>query len=76
MEANGAVDCVEGASMRLFKGGAMVAQTATDNYGDFKFDRLDENSVEYTVEISAAGRAKKTVAAKLGVSINLGEIRL
>jgi Fe-S-cluster-containing dehydrogenase component len=76
MEANGVVDCVEGASVRLLKGGAMVAQAATDNYGDFKFDRLDENSGDYVVEISAAGRAKKTVAAKLGASVNLGEIRL
>ena len=62
--------------MRLLKGGAVVAQAATDNYGDFKFDRLDENSGEYAVEISAAGRAKKTVNAKLGASISLGEIRL
>jgi hypothetical protein len=54
----------------------VVTQAATDNYGDFKFDRLDENSGEYTVEISAAGRAKKTLSAKLGASINLGEIRL
>ena len=76
MEANGVVDCVEGAAVRLLKGGAVVTQAATDNYGDFKFDRLDENSGDYVVEISAAGRAKKTVAAKLGVSINLGEIRL
>jgi Fe-S-cluster-containing dehydrogenase component len=76
MEANGAVDCVEGAAVRLLKGGAVVAQAATDNYGDFKFDRLDENSGDYVVEISAAGRAKKTVAAKLGASITLGEIRL
>jgi hypothetical protein len=75
-EANGVVDCVEGASVRLLKGGAVVTQAATDNYGDFKFDRLDENSGEYTVEISAAGRAKKTLSAKLGASINLGEIRL
>ena len=75
-EANGVVDCVEGAAVRLLKGGAVVAQAATDNYGDFKFDRLDENSGDYVVEISAAGRDKKTVAAKLGASINLGEIRL
>ena len=54
----------------------MVAQTATDNYGDFKFDRLDENSGDYAVEIWAVGRAKKTVNAKLGASISLGEIRL
>jgi hypothetical protein len=76
VEANGVVDCVEGAAVRLLKSGAVVAQAATDNYGDFKFDRLDENSGEYTVEISAAGRAKKILSAKLGASINLGEIRL
>jgi Fe-S-cluster-containing dehydrogenase component len=75
-EANGAVDCVEGASLRLMKGGTLVAQTTSDNYGDFKFDKLDENSGRYLIEISAPGRPKKTVEANLGVSINLGEIRL
>jgi Fe-S-cluster-containing dehydrogenase component len=75
-EQGGAVDCVEGAKVRLMKDGHTVAATATDNYGDFKFDRLDENSGAYTVEIEAPGRAKKTVDAKLGESVNLGEIRL
>jgi len=75
-KAKGIVDCVEGAIVRLLKNGTMVAEIATDNYGDFKFDRLDENSGEYVVEISAAGRAKKVVTTKLGASINLGEIRL
>ena len=46
-------------TVRLLKNGAVVAQAATDNYGDFKFDRLDENSGEYVVEISAAGQANK-----------------
>jgi hypothetical protein len=75
-EANGVVDCVEGATVRLLKHGAMVAEIATDNYGDFKFDRLDENSGEYVIELSAAGPAKKAITARLGASINLGEIRL
>jgi Fe-S-cluster-containing dehydrogenase component len=75
-ETGGVVDCVEGASARLLKNGAEVAQTATDNYGDFKFDRLDENSGDYVVEILAAGRAKKTVTVTLGASVNLGEVRL
>jgi Fe-S-cluster-containing dehydrogenase component len=75
-EANGVVDCVEGAAVRLLKDGVAIAETVTDNYGDFKFDRLEENSGDYSVEISAAGRAKKTVAARLGASVNLGEIRL
>jgi Fe-S-cluster-containing dehydrogenase component len=75
-EANGVVDCVEGAKLRLLKNGACVGETASDNYGDFKFDRLDENSGRYTVEVSAQGRPGKTVEADLGVSINLGEIRI
>jgi Fe-S-cluster-containing dehydrogenase component len=75
-EQNGVVDCVEGAKVRLMKDGRAVAETTSDNYGDFKFDKLGENSGAYTVEIEAAGRAKKAVEARLGASLSLGEIRL
>jgi Fe-S-cluster-containing dehydrogenase component len=75
-EQGGVVDCVEGAKVRLVKDGRVVAETVSDNYGDFKLDKLDENSGAYTVEIEAPGRAKKSVDAKLGESVNLGEIRL
>jgi Fe-S-cluster-containing dehydrogenase component len=75
-EANGAVDCIEGATVRLLRNGQPVAEMQSDNYGDFKFDKLDENSGAYVVEIEAAGHTKKTVEAKLGASVNLGEIRL
>jgi len=74
-EANGVVDCVEGATVRLLRNGAVVAETVTDNYGDFKFDRLDKNSGGYVVEVSVGGQ-KTTVEARLGESVNLGEIRL
>jgi nitrate reductase beta subunit len=74
-EANGAIDCVEGATVRLIKDGNSIAEMTTDNYGDFKFDRLDEESGSYTVEVSANGRSK-SVDVELGVSRNLGEIRL
>jgi Fe-S-cluster-containing dehydrogenase component len=75
-EANGVIDCVEGASIRLDKGGYTIAETTSDNYGDFKFDKLDEGSGTYVVDISAKGRSRKTVEARLGASVNLGEIRL
>jgi Fe-S-cluster-containing dehydrogenase component len=75
-EAAGAVDCVAGARVLLMKDGALVAEATTDAYGDFKFDRLGEGSGTYLVEIEAPGRAKKTVAATLGESLSLGEIRL
>jgi Fe-S-cluster-containing dehydrogenase component len=73
---NGAVDCVEGATIRLLKDGACVATAASDNYGDFKFDRLDEGSGRYVVEVSIDGGASKTIEVELGVSTNIGEIRL
>ena len=70
------VDCIEGARVQLLKDGAPVAQATTDNFGDFKFDKLDENSGRgYVVQISAGSRSK-SLEATLGASINLGEIRL
>lgn len=70
------VDCVEDAKVRLKKDNRVVSETTTDNFGDFKFDQLDENSGAYLVEIAAKDGAKKTVEVILGTSINLGEIRL
>jgi Fe-S-cluster-containing dehydrogenase component len=74
-EKNGAVDCVEGASVQLAKNGVSIAVTTSDNFGSFKFDKLDENSGRYTLHIFAGGRSK-SVEANLGESINLGEISL
>jgi Fe-S-cluster-containing dehydrogenase component len=74
-EANGIIDCVEGATVKLIQNNSTIATATTDNYGDFKFDKLDENSGRYTIEVSALGRTK-TVDVDLGASISLGEIRL
>src|SRR5690606_5413214 len=75
-EADGVVDCVEGARVRLRKDGHVIAQTTSDNYGDFKFDRLEEGSGDYLVESSTGDSAATIVKATLGVSVNVGEIRL
>ncbi len=75
-KAGGSVDCVEGATVTLRKDDAVVLQTTTDNYGDFRFDRLDEKSGAYALEIVARDGKKKVVKAVLGASVNLGEIRL
>lgn len=70
------VDCVAGAAVRLKKDDRLVSETTTDSFGDFKFDRLDEQSGLYLVEIFTKNGAHKVVEAALGTSINLGEIRL
>jgi len=70
------VDCVEGAKVRLMKDSHVVAETVSDNYGDFRFDRLDENSGLYFVEVSINDETKKVIETRLGASINVGEIRI
>ena len=74
-ETGGIVDCVKGADVRLIKDGQTVASAVTDNYGDFKFDGLDENSGRYTVEVMTDGKSK-VLDASLGESVFLGEIRI
>lgn len=74
-ERDGVVDCVASASVQLIKNGDCVMVTVSDNYGDFKFDRLNENSGGYSIQIYANGRTK-TVETTLGSSVNLGEIRI
>jgi Fe-S-cluster-containing dehydrogenase component len=70
-QANGVVDCVEGAKVTLRQGGKVVAELTTDNYGDFKFDKLPEDSGAYTVEVGG-----QSIDVTLGASKYLGEIRI
>ena len=48
-EIDGAVECVEGARVRLAKDGVRLNDARTDAYGDFKFDRLAPDSGTYAV---------------------------
>jgi Fe-S-cluster-containing dehydrogenase component len=75
-EIDGVVECVEGARVRLLKDGVWLNDARSDAYGDFKFDRLTPDSGTYAVEVEVEGKPIKTVEAKLGESINLGEIRV
>ena len=75
-ETHDIVDCVEGARVSLKKDGEEIAAEITDIYGDFKFDRLAENSGDYTIEISADGRTTEIVNVGLGQSKSLEDIRL
>ena len=72
---DGVVDCLEGARVELAHDGQMVATLLTDNYGDFKFDRLEEGSGAYRVQIEAPGLGIRVVDVALGESMFVGEIR-
>jgi len=72
----GITDCAEGATVTLFKDGKKIGEAVTDNYGDFKFDRLEENSGVYTIEAAYKDYPKKTLEVKLGASKSIGTILL
>jgi NAD-dependent dihydropyrimidine dehydrogenase PreA subunit len=73
---DGTVDCAEGAKVALFQDSKRIGERTTDNYGDFKFDGLEENSGRYTIEaVYKAGKAK-VVEVALTTSVNVGTILL
>ena len=74
--ADGKVDCVEGAQVRLEKDGAALAETTTDAFGDFKFDRLEPDGSIYAVAVESDGHAPQRHEVTLTESVSLGEIRL
>jgi Fe-S-cluster-containing dehydrogenase component len=74
--ADSVTDCVPGARVFLKKGSETIVQTETDAFGDFKFDGIEENSGEYTIEILSEARPRKVLAVMVEKSINLGTIIL
>jgi NAD-dependent dihydropyrimidine dehydrogenase PreA subunit len=73
-EKEGVMECAERASITLIKDSREIRETVTDNFGDFKFDNLDENSGDYGIRIRFGAREKNLLAIKLTNSLNLGTI--
>ncbi len=70
------LDCLPGASVRLMQNGRELAAAVTDAFGDFKFDGFDKGSGDYTIQIDAGTAGTTEVAARLGESVYLSDIRL
>ncbi|UCH43478.1 MAG: carboxypeptidase regulatory-like domain-containing protein, partial [Dehalococcoidales bacterium] len=76
VEKVGITDCADGARVTLFKDSQKIGEAVTDNYGDFKFDNLEENSGRYNLEVVYEGYDKKTLEVDLTTSKNVGTILL
>lgn len=74
IEVAGVTDCADGAKVTLFKNSKKIDEAVTDNYGDFKFDNLEENSGRYSLEIVCEGYGKKILEVDLTTSKNVGTI--
>ena len=53
---DGVEDCVAGARVTLSRGGAVLAETETDLFGNFKFDGLEGGGSSFEVDVDVAGR--------------------
>jgi Fe-S-cluster-containing dehydrogenase component len=76
VQIDGREECAEGAAVTLLKGGARVAETVTDAFGDFKIDDLEEGSGSCTVEVTFKRYVPQRVEVDLATSVNVGHILL
>jgi Fe-S-cluster-containing dehydrogenase component len=73
----GTEECAEGAHVTLMNAAnEKMGEHTTDNYGDFKFDKLEEHSGRYILQIAYEGYKSKTVEVDLTYSLNVGIIFL
>ena len=73
---NGVEECADGAVVFLMKDGKKIAEARSDNYGDFKIDRLEESSGLYQLQIIYPGREAVSREVDLKTSVYLGTILL
>jgi Fe-S-cluster-containing dehydrogenase component len=70
-------ECADGATVKLRKGaGRALQETVSNNYGDFKFDGLKENSGAYELEVSYPGYKTQKLGVDLKASVNVGTLFL
>jgi Fe-S-cluster-containing dehydrogenase component len=75
-EHEGITECAEGSLIVLSKDGKSISETITDNYGDFKFDGLDENSGSHSFKIRFRNYKEMSVEVELKISLNVGVIKI
>lgn len=73
---NGVQECIEGATIDLYLGEEKVGSAESDEFGEFRIDRLKENSGTYKIVATHDGVGKVSAEAELGESVYLGELVL
>tara|TARA_B100000315_G_scaffold126742_1_gene116538 strand:- start:614 stop:823 length:210 start_codon:yes stop_codon:yes gene_type:complete len=54
------------------KNGVEIQATETDQYGDFRFDGLDDHSGSYTVQYDSPGQGRDETSSEFNESVYLG----
>jgi Fe-S-cluster-containing dehydrogenase component len=71
---DGQSECVSGATVRLFAAGKVVDEQTSDEFGDYKFDRLPVGSAEYELEIVYRDRIAARIKVDKKESLSLDTI--
>ena len=69
---NGIEDCLEGAVTTLFKGSEKLEEEISDEFGEFKFDKLEPNSGGYRIDILHPEFVSSSIDVELKDSIYTG----
>lgn len=70
-DKDGVTECVVGATVKLFKEGQMVSEQYSDDFGDYKFDGLKENSGSYEIEIIYNAQSIRTKIGSFYESVSI-----
>ncbi|MBC7803693.1 MAG: oxidoreductase [Candidatus Parcubacteria bacterium] len=73
-EIAGRDECVAGANVRLYRDEALLQETRSDVFGEFRFDGLSAGG--FRLEVDMPVFQKKIIEHRLETSANLGDIRL
>ena len=77
VDVDGVEECAGDVEVLLSRNGSEVARTATDMFGDFRFDRLDKDSGPYQLEFSSDSGGSASARFELAEeSLYLGAIAL
>ena len=76
MQVNGTEECAAGVKVELKKEGVLVAEQKSDDFGDFKFDNLLENSGEYELIIFKNEHETRRIQVEVAGSKAIGTVNL
>jgi Fe-S-cluster-containing dehydrogenase component len=75
-EIDGVVECLADARVILSRDGLILAETITDIFGDFRFDKLERDSGSYHLEVECAGFGRFASDHRMTDSAYLGAMHL
>jgi len=69
---NGEEECVECASITIWKGDELVGRASSDEFGEFKISRIEPVDTEMVLKVEIEGKLAKTIAVELRESAYVG----